>query len=241
MEPARKMNFRAYVAEFIGTFALCWVGIYAIHHFAGEPGGLLGVAVAHGLAIGLLATATAPVSGGHLNPAVTLAMMVTRRTGFLDGIVYIGVQVAGGFVAAVAVKSVLGIDVVAAGAPQVAEMIKMASSSASADSMRAMTLEAIATFFLVFTIFGTMVDKRAPKVGGLYIGLAVTMGTLAIGPMTGAALNPARWIGPAMVGEQFDLQPMVFIAGPILGGLVAALIYQYVMMGRDQVPGLGED
>ena len=187
------MNFRAYVAEFIGTFALCWVGIYAIHHFAGEPGGLLGVAVAHGLAIGLLATATAPISGGHLNPAVTLAMMVTRRTGFLDGVVYMAVQVIGGFVAALAVKSVLGIDVVAAGAPQVAEMIKMASSSASADSMRAMTLEAIATFFLVFTIFGTMVDKRAPKVGGLYIGWWANKWTCSRWSLSPARCSEALW------------------------------------------------
>ncbi|MCH8978910.1 MAG: aquaporin [Armatimonadetes bacterium] len=235
------MNFRAYVAEFIGTFALCWVGIYAIHHFAGEPGGLLAIAIAHGLAIGLLATATAPVSGGHLNPAVTLAMMVTRRTGFLDGIVYMVMQVAGGVVAAMAVKSVLGTDVVFAGTPQVTEMIQSIQLSTSAESMRAMTLEAIATFFLVFMVFGSMVDKRAPKVGGMYVGLAVTMGVLAIGPMTGAALNPARWVGPAMVSETPTLQPMVYIAGPVLGGLVAALVYQYVMMGRDQVPGLGED
>ena len=235
------MNFRAYVAEFIGTFALCWVGIYAIHHFAGEPGGLLGVAVAHGLAIGLLATATAPVSGGHLNPAVTLAMMVTRRTGFLDGVVYMAVQVIGALVAALAVKSVLGIDVVAIGTPQVTEMAQSLRLSASANSMNAMALEAIATFFLVFMVFGSMVDKRAPKVGGMYVGLAVTMGTLAIGPMTGAALNPARWIGPAVIGELTTWQPMVYIAGPVLGGLVAGLIYQYVMMGRDQVPGLGED
>ncbi len=235
------MNFRAYVAEFIGTFALCWVGIYAIHHFAGEPGGLLGVAVAHGLAIGLLATATAPVSGGHLNPAVTLAMMVTRRIGFLDGVVYMAVQVIGALVAALAVKSVLGIDVVAIGTPQVTEMAQSLRLSASANSMNAMALEAIATFFLVFMVFGSMVDKRAPKVGGMYVGLAVTMGTLAIGPMTGAALNPARWIGPAVIGELNTWQPMVYVAGPVLGGLVAALIYQYVMMGRDQVPGLGED
>ena len=74
--------------------------------------------------------------------------------------------------------------------------------------MRAMALEAIATFFLVFTIFGTMVDKRAPKVGGMYVGLAVTMGILAIGPMTGAALNPARWVGPVMVAELTTIQPM---------------------------------
>ena len=234
------MNFRAYVAEFIGTFALVWVGIYAIHHFAGEPGGLLGIAVAHGLAIGLFATATAPVSGGHLNPAVTLAMMVTRRTGFIDGIVYIVVQVAGGVVAAMAVKSLLGVDVVAAGTPQITEMIQSVQLSTSEESMRAMALEAIATFFLVFTIFGTMVDKRAPKVGGMYVGLAVTMGILAIGPMTGAALNPARWVGPVMVAELPTIQPMAYVAGPVLGGLVAALVYQYVMMGRDQVPGLSD-
>lgn len=244
------MNVRAYVAEFIGTFSLVWVGIYSIYHFSGTPGGLLGIAVAHGLAIGILATATLPISGGHLNPAVTIAMLMTRRIKLLDALCYIVVQLAAGFAAAMLIKAVPmyngpsvvnGVQTVLQGTPSVSDTINGLAIEAREGAMSGWLLEAIATFFLVFAIFGSAVDKRAAKVGGLYIGLAVTMGTLAIGPLTGAALNPARWMGPAMVGHVSDnpALPMnwlfwVYFMGPISGAVVAGFVYQYVMMGRDQ-------
>lgn len=239
------MNVRAYVAEFIGTFALVWVGILAIHHFSSHPGGLLGIALAHGLAIGILATATMAVSGGHLNPAVTLAMLMTKRIKFMDAFAYWIVQLAAGFVAALMIKSSMGVEVVWNGTPQVMDALRPVSVEDGQAAMNALVLEAVATFFLVFAIFGTAVDKRASKMGGLYIGAAVTMGILAIGPLTGAALNPARWFGPAMVSDVATRETMTmgnlfmtYGIGPIIGALVAALVYQYVLMGRDQVPGL---
>lgn len=237
------MNFRALVAEFIGTFALVWVGMLSIHHLGSIEGGLIGIALAHGLAIGILATATMAISGGHLNPAVTLAMLMTKRIKFLDAMGYVSVQLAAGFIAAMLVKNSVGADAAFLGTPQFSESLKSFASGNMPDQYSAMLLEAIATFFLVFAIFGTAVDKRAPKVGGLYIGAAVTMGVLAIGPLTGAALNPARWFGPAIIGDvmERDNAMSLFLAygiGPIIGALVAALVYQYVMMGRDQVPGL---
>jgi aquaporin Z len=246
------MNVRAYVAEFVGTFALVWVGIYSILHFASVPGGLLGIALAHGLAIALLCTATGPVSGGHLNPAVTIAVLMTRRIKALDALCYIIVQFAAGFAAASVVGMVplyasneaINVAVIAGGTPQIAEALSAATSQLRDTAFSGWILEAIATFFLVFMVFGSAIDKRAPKVGGLYIGLAVTMGILAIGPLTGAALNPARWLGPWSLSNLQDSSEMtvgwlsfVYILGPIAGGLVAAWVYQFVMMGRDQLPG----
>ena len=156
------MNFGAYVAEFIGTFALVWVGIMAINHFGSTDAGLIGVALAHGLAIGLLVTATMAVSGGHLNPAVTLAMLMTKRIKFLDALVYWVVQFGAALVASILIRETLGIDAVRAGAPVVSDAIRAVAAGDSKAALNGMVFEAIATFFLVFVIFGTVVDKRAP-------------------------------------------------------------------------------
>ncbi len=216
------MNPRALLAEFIGTFALIFIGVLAIHELSGPRIGLIGIALAHGLAIACLASATAAVSGGHLNPAVTIGLLVARKIDIGGAIGYIIAQCAGGLVAGVSAiyvtmeKTPL---IAANGTPSLANGLT---------SMQGIVAEAIATFFLVFVVMGTAVDKRAPKVGALFIGLTVTMGILAIGPLTGGALNPARWIGSAIPGGKLD-HPEVYIVGPILGGIVAGLIYSLFM------------
>jgi glycerol uptake facilitator-like aquaporin len=96
-------------------------------------------------------------------------------------------------------------------------------------------LEAIGTFFLVFVVFGTAVDPRAPKVGGFAIGLTLTAAILSIGPLTGASLNPARSFGPAIVSQMFQGQAAYWI-GPLLGGIVAALLYDRLFMPREPEP-----
>ena len=247
------MNVRAYIAEFIGTFALVWVGIYAIQHLGTLQGnaGLVGIALAHGLAIALLASATMAVSGGHLNPAVTMAMLMTRRIKFIDAVGYIVMQLAAGYVAALAVSAVPiflgptqvdGPTIAWNGTPTFSDAINGSTMGENQVAYSAWMLEAIATFFLVFVILGTAVDKRHPRMGGLYIGLAVTMGILAIGPFTGAAMNPARWFGPAMVGRVGEASPVsmnwlmfAYFIGPLTGAIVAAFVYQAVMIGRKQL------
>jgi MIP family channel proteins len=216
----------------------------------GVPGGLVGVALAHGLAIALLASATMVVSGGHLNPAVTVAMLMTRRIKFMDALMYIVMQFAAGFAAVIAIRAVPMFDgmapvdstmVVFQGTPSFSPAL-VGDSAESAVAYSAWLLEAIATFFLVFVILGTAVDKRHPRMGGLYIGLAVTMGILAIGPLTGAAMNPARWLGPAFMGEAtmnttFTMKWLSFayVVGPLTGAIVAAFVYNLVMIGRRQL------
>jgi MIP family channel proteins len=216
------LNFRALLAEFIGTFALIFVGVLVIHNLGQAEAGLIGIALAHGLAIGCLASAAGPISGGHFNPAVSFGFFLGRKMSVLAMLGYWIAQCLGAVVAAICASMVVvgdGMMIVANGTPAPMRNLSMGA---------AILAEAIATFFLMFVILGTAVDKRAPKVGGLYIGLAVTMGIYAIGPITGAALNPARWFGPAMITGKLQ-DAVIYIVGPIIGASLASLIYTMVM------------
>ena len=217
------MDQKAISAEIIGTFALCFGGILAIHNAANN---LLIPALAHGLILAIFITAFGAISGGHLNPAVTTAMMITKRIKPTVGLAYIVAQVVGGGLAGLAVMACgLGKDVVLSGTPAPAEGVTIVS---------AIIAEAICTFFLVLTVFTTAVDKRAPKMGGFFVGLSVTISILAIGPLTGGAMNPARWLGPALLNMSVLGNAAIYITGPIIGGIVAALIYDKVL-APDQV------
>ncbi|HEY6953538.1 MAG TPA: MIP/aquaporin family protein [Bacteroidota bacterium] len=220
------MNTKALVAEFIGTFTLIFIGVGAIasNVMSGNMLGLTGIALAHGLAIGVMVSATAAVSGGHLNPAVTFGALVTGKIDIKNGIGYIVAQCLGGIVAAYAIKLAIPEQALVAtnfGLPVVTRGITV---------LEAFSTETILTFFLVFVVFGTAIDKRAPKVGGLFIGLAVAMGVMMGGAVSGAAMNPARHLGPAIAGGGFE-NIWLYWAGPLLGGALAGFVYKY---------GLGE-
>ena len=210
------------IVEFVGTFALCFMGIGAIVMTGGEN--LVAIALAHGLAIGLLIMAAGHISGGFFNPAVTLGMFVTRRLSAYDTVVYIIAQmlaaVAGTlFVLAAFPESMR--DAVNLGVPTV---------GAGYSTGNALIAEIVTTFFLIFVIFGVAVDQRSAKaVGGLAIGLTITMGIFATGAISGAALNPARWFGPALIGGHWD-NFWIWIIGPIVGAVVAALIFNDVLL-----------
>jgi MIP family channel proteins len=215
---------RPMVAEFIGTFALVFVGGATIMngYVAKASVPLIDVAVAHGLIFALLVTATMRISG-HLNPAVTIGVAVTGRLRPGAALVYIVSQCAGAVVAALALKGLFPADVGHAarlGGQWVA---------ANVTTFDAIVLEAIATFFLVFVVFGTAVDPRGPKVGGFAIGLTVCADILAIGPLTGASMNPARSFGPALVSGVFEGH-FIYWVGPILGGIAAGLIYDWAFL-----------
>jgi aquaporin TIP len=204
----------ALVAEFIGTFALTLVGAGAILNNAG----LLGVALAHGLVIVVFGSALGAVSGGHFNPAVTVAMLATGRIEAAKAGMYIVSQVLGSLVAAFILTQVFPAEVVSGaklGTPLLAPTVGIGAG---------ILLEFLTTFFLVTAIFGTAVDGRAPKVGALFIGLTVTLDILCIGPLTGAAMNPARSIGPALVGGYMDNFWLYWVA-PIAGAVAAAFLY----------------
>ena len=218
------MNLKAFVAEFIGTFALIFVGVAAIAHGNAT---LVGIALAHGLTIAVMVSATAAVSGGHLNPAVTVGALLARKIKPADAIGYIVAQCAGGLVA-----SLLLMLSLPAGAAALVQGTPALEGSVSIGG--GMAIEAVLTFFLVFVVFGTAIDPRAPKVGGLFIGLTVALGILAGGPFTGAALNPARHLGPALLSGDAALVRQVWLywVGPLLGGALAAVVYQNALAER---------
>ncbi len=212
-----------FIAEFIGTFALMFIGGGAIIN---GGAGLVGVALAHGLTIAVFGSAFGAVSGGHFNPAVTLAMLSTGRIESVKGVGYIVSQCLGALIAAFLLTVAYPADLVSAanlGTPLVASNITLGG---------AIILEAIATFFLVSVIFGTAVDSRGPKVGALFIGFTVALDILAIGPMTGGAMNPARSIGPALVSGHLE-NFWIYWVGPIIGAVAAAFLYDMVMLKKE--------
>ena len=222
-------SWRHFVAEFIGVFALVFVGGATIMSSTmSNINPLLPAAIAHGLILGIMITATMRISG-HLNPAVTIGFMATRRIEPMMGVVYIIAQLTGAAVAAYALKAVFP--------EHVAVATRLGGQVVSLDIAmpQAILCEFIATFFLVFVVFGTAVDPHAPKVGGFAIGLTLTAGILAIGSRTGASMNPARSFGPAVVSQMFEGQAVYWI-GPILGGLAAALLYDGLFLRRGKDP-----
>ena len=203
------------IAELIGTFTLIFVGMGSIM-FASS--GILGVALAHGLAIAIMASAVGHISGGHFNPAVTLGFLVTRRIApSLAGVYWIS-QLAGAVLGALALRATFPDETnLDSGVPVLNPTIGTGSG---------LLLEAIMTFLLVWVIFATAVDPGGAfkSISGLAIGLTITIGVLAAGPLTGAALNPARALGPELVQNVWD-DFWVYIVGPSVGAVVAALLF----------------
>ncbi len=210
---------RHFISEFVGTFALVFVGGGAIivSRMPDASVGLVEVALAHGIIYAVMVSALMRISG-HFNPAVTLGFVVTRRiNGPMAGI-YLAAQLLGAIAAAYALK---------AGTPdQLFETARGGGQVVAIDitSTQALLLETIATFFLVFVVFGTAVDPKGPNVGGFAIGLTIAAGYLAIGPLTGASMNPARSFGPAFATQIWEGQ-LIYWLGPLIGGALGALLY----------------
>jgi MIP family channel proteins len=223
-------SWRHFAAEFIGIFALVFVGGASIMAAAmsHNTNGLVVAALAHGTILAIMVTATMRISG-HLNPAVTLGFLVTRRIEPTMAVVYIIAQLLGAAVAAYALKAIFPVDVA------VAARLGGQSIAGDVSAGQAILCEAIATFFLTFVVFGTAVDPAAPKVGGFAIGLAVLADILAIGPLTGGSMNPARSFGPAVASGVLEGQ-LIYWIGPILGSIAAALLYDRLFLRRGKEP-----
>jgi MIP family channel proteins len=218
------MNTKALLAELIGTFTLIFIGVGAIAANSMNNGatGLTGIALAHGLAIAVMVSATCAISGGHLNPAVTIGLFCAQKIDILNAFGYIIAQCLGAVLAAFCIKLCVPADILALigmGTPALGEGIT--------PTMGLIT-EIILTFFLVFVVYGTAVDKRAHKMAGLFIGLTVTLDILMGGPITGAAMNPARHLGPALLGGGTQ-NLWIYWVGPIIGGILAAVTYKNVL------------
>jgi MIP family channel proteins len=223
-----------FLAEFVGTFALVFVGGAAIMmtEYTGDAG-LLQVALAHGLILALMVSAAMNVSGGHFNPAVTTALLVARRITPTVAGVHVLAQLIGALAAAWALKMTMPAAVFVAtqgGGQSIALDVTMT---------QAIILEALATFFLMFVIYGTAVHVNAPRIGGLAIGLTIAADILAIGPLTGGSMNPARSLGPAIASGVLAGQ-VVYWIGPIIGAIAAAMFWEYGILRGEPAPAKPE-
>jgi aquaporin Z len=222
-------QWNAYLAEALGTFLFFFIGIGAGYAVAGfiDPGegaaSLIVVALAHGLALLVVASAFGAVSGGHVNPAVTFGLWIAGKIDPIKGIGYIVAQLIAAVIAAALAFWVFsdraGIE----------SSMAVPALGDGIDILRGIVVEAVATAVLLAAVFGTAVDPRGPKIGGVAIGLAVAAGILMAGGLTGGALNPARWFGPAVVAMDFT-NAIVWIVGPLLGAAVVALVYRYMFL-----------
>ena len=212
------------VAEFVGTFCLVFIGAGA--GIYGDP---LLTALAHGLVIFVMVSAFAGISGGHFNPAVTFGFFVTRRIAVPLAICYWAVQLIGATLAALLLKYVLPTQV-----PQLKDYHLGAPSVSSViDPAKAVTIEAVCTFFLVLVVFATAVDPEGAfeKIAGLAIGLTIAFGVMMAGGLTGGMLNPARAFGPQLVSDYWK-NWWVWYVGPLAGGAIAAVLYEVLYLTR---------
>ncbi|MEA2621323.1 MAG: aquaporin [Chloroflexota bacterium] len=228
-ETMKTWPWNAIVAEAVGTFLFFFVGMGAAAAFFGGAG-LLGVALAHGLALIVLVSALGAVSGGHFNPAVSFALWIAGRLEGRRAIAYVIAQLLGGVLAAVALAYVLGsTQSIASTTPALLQAGSDIPAIPSVDVVRGIVIEAILTAVLLAAVFGTVVDPRAPRLGGLAIGVAVAADILMGGALTGAAMNPARWFAPALVTGQFD-NAVVWVIGPLLGAAAVAALWRILFL-----------
>ncbi|HYN06522.1 MAG TPA: MIP/aquaporin family protein [Vicinamibacterales bacterium] len=222
----------ALLAEFVGTFFLCFAGIAAI--LGGTPAvgsniGLVGIALAHGLALSVAVATFGGVSGAHFNPAVTIGLLSTGRIAATSAAGYIVSQLAGATAAALICRAVFPEAAVA----QANLGIPLPASWATTGTV--LLVEFVLTFLLMTAIFGVAIDTRgqAVRIGGFAIGLAVTFDILAGGPVTGASMNPARSFGPALV-QGFWQWHWAYWVAPIAGAVVGAIVYDRIILERRQ-------
>jgi len=225
-------NWKALLAEFIGTFTLVFIGSASVWFAKTSPGyagGTLIPAFAHSLAVIFAAYSIGKISGAHLNPAVTIAIAIAGGTDWVKAAMYIAVQILAALVAALALNSIL--LPVAQGSAAVAAASFFGAFSYNTGvttSIGALFTEAILTFFLAFVVVMGAVYGKAGDFAGLAIGLTLAMAIIGGGGISEASLNPARSIGPAIVaGELGNI--WIYIIGPILGAAVAAAIARYVL------------
>lgn len=228
------VNPRAWVAEGISTFALVFFGVLSIMVAVASFGedlstiSVLFISLAHGGAVGLMIYAFGHVSGAHINPAVTIPMMVTRQIGVRDGVMYVVSQLAGAVVAAAALRSIL---------PDLAASVNLGTQPGPSEVLggsaaSGFAVEAILTFFLVTVIFMTAVNRKAaPGWAGFAIGGMVFLIHLVAIPLTGASVNPARTFGPALLSGYWDFHWMYW-AAPLAGGVIAALAMYYIFVAK---------
>lgn len=226
------VNPRTWFAEGVATYALVFFGPLSVILSAAAFGeglsieAIIMISLGHGSAIGLMVYAFGHVSGAHINPAVTIPMIMTKKIGVADGIGYIILQLIGGIAAAFSLKAIL---------PELGSQVNFGTQGGPSDLINgsigsAFAVEAILTFFLVTVIFMVAVHKKAPAgIHGITIGGMIFLVHLVGVPLTGASVNPARTLGPALASGFWEFH-WLYWAAPIVGGIIAGLIMNYVFV-----------
>lgn len=216
---------RALLAEACGTFWFFFIGagtILAVTQ-SGETAGLVAIALAHGVALAVAISAFGGLSGGHFNPAVTFALAVAGRHPWARVPTYWVAQIAGGLVAGYALRFVFDF----APAAIVKTHLGTPALGGGVSVTAAIVVETLLTLFLVWAVYGTAVSPLAPRIAGFGIGLTVMTDILAGGPLTGAAMNPARWLATAVPAGYLD-NWYVYWVGPLVGAAIGAVTIRYV-------------
>jgi MIP family channel proteins len=214
------------LAEFIGTFALIFIGAGAgavVGDGVGLPG-LIAIAFAHGLTVMAFAFAYGSVSGGHFNPSVTVGVLAAGAMGTGEAIGYIVSQLVGGVAGALLLSAVLGGTATGLGTPALAHNLALGATSLTITPAAGFMIEAVLAFFLVTVVLSTAVAGRAGNLAPLAIGMTLTLNIIMGGALTGAAFNPARALGPMVATGNFN-DAWLYLTAPIVGAIVAALLH----------------
>jgi MIP family channel proteins len=215
------------LAELIGTFTLVLIGAGTGALVGGDgAAGLVAVALAHGLAIMTSIYVWGSISGCHINPAVTVGVLAGGRIDVVKAVLYIVAQLAGGIAAAYLLAWLIGAD---------SGLGATVGTLTKASAAKTIVVEGVLTFFLILAVFASGVDGRNGNAAGAAIGLVVTMDILFAGPLTGASMNPARTLGPAMATGDLSYLWM-YIVGPLTGGALAGLIYNQLFLPAELKP-----
>ena len=214
------------LAEFIGTFAFVFIGAGTAAVVGDGVGlaGIVAIAFAHGLAIMAFAFAYGPVSGGHMNPAVTVGVLAAGAMSIGEAIGYIISQLIGGVAGALLLRTILGGIETGLGTPALAHDLALGTTSLTITPAAGFTIEAVLGFFLVTVVLGTAVAGRASSLAPLAIGMTLTFNILMGGALTGAPFNPARALGPMVATGNFN-DAWLYMAAPIVGAIAAAILH----------------
>jgi MIP family channel proteins len=214
------------LAEFIGTFAFVFIGAGAaavVGDGVGLPG-IAAIAFAHGLTIMAFAFAYGPVSGGHMNPAVTIGVLAAGAMGVGEAVGYIISQLLGGVTGALLLRTVLGGITTGLGTPALAHGLALGATTVTITTEAGFVIEALLAFFLVTVVLSTAVAGRAGNLAPLAIGMTLTLNIIMGGALTGAPFNPARALGPMVATGNFS-DAWLYMTAPIVGAIVAAFLH----------------
>ena len=217
-------SLKKYLAELIGTFALvfCGTGSIIVNQQSGGALGLVGISFAFGIIVIAVIYIFGNISGAHINPAVTIALMVAKATSKIDALFYILAQISGAFLASLLLRYTFP------------ENLTLGATLPSGELLPSFLMEFILTFFLMLTIFGATAHKEFSSVAGLIIGFFVTGIILFAGPVSGGSFNPARSLAPAMVSGNLT-SVWIYLIAPTLGAIAATFVWKVFTFEKQKI------